>query len=260
MCHATRHLIPELKTLSLALMIFDKGGTLIDFHGMWSGWVTELARRLEDVTYSPVTDRLFHAMGFDPDSGQIAPDGRLATTPMGVLRTLAVDLLCEAGLSQQASEAVVADVWYAPDPVGQACPLADLPGLFECLRDNGLRIAVATVDDRAPTEATLTALGITSVVEALVCGDDGLPIKPAPDMVWAVCQATGVAPAQAVVVGDSVTDLEMGRAAGAGLVVGVLSGVSPREMLAPHADVLLESVAELVDNHHLVAHLLPDRP
>ncbi len=47
------------------------------------------------------------------------------------------------------------------------------------------------------------------------------------------------------------TDLEMGRAAGVGLVVGVLSGVSPREMLSPHADVLLESVAELVDNHYI---------
>ena len=241
----TQILMPELAALATELIIFDKGGTLIGFHGMWSEWVMELARRLEDVTGLPVAARLFRVMGFDPNSGQIAPDGRLATTPMAGLRTLTVNLLCEAGLSQQAPEAVVADVWYAPDPVGQARPLADLPGLFRGLRDNGLKIAVATVDDRAPTEATFAALGIASFVEALVCGDDGLPIKPAPDMVWAVCQATDVAPAQAVVVGDSVADLEMGRAAGVGLVVGVLSGVSPREMLSPHADVLLESVAEL---------------
>jgi phosphoglycolate phosphatase-like HAD superfamily hydrolase len=38
----------------------------------------------------------------------------------------------------------------------------------------------------------------------------------------------------------------MGRRAGAGLVVGVLSGVSPAELLAPHADALLYSVADLV--------------
>ena len=245
MSSVTQILMPELAALAPALIIFDKGGTLIDFHGMWSEWVTELACRLEGATGLPIRERLFRVMGFDPDSGRIAPDGRLVTTPMAGLRTLTVNLLCEAGLSQQASEVVVADVWYAPDPVGQAHPLADLPGLFKCWRDNGLRIAVATVDDRAPTEATFAALGIASFVEALVCGDDGLPIKPAPDMVWAVCQATDVAPAQAVVVGDSVADLEMGRAAGVGLVVGVLSGVSPREMLSPHADVLLESAAEL---------------
>jgi hypothetical protein len=37
----------------------------------------------------------------------------------------------------------------------------------------------------------------------------------------------------------------MGRAAGAGLVVAVLTGVAPEEALAPHADLLLESVADL---------------
>jgi phosphoglycolate phosphatase-like HAD superfamily hydrolase len=40
--------------------------------------------------------------------------------------------------------------------------------------------------------------------------------------------------------------LEMGRAAGVGLVVGVLSGVAPEALLAPQADVLVPSVAELV--------------
>jgi len=239
-------LSPELAALAPELIIFDKGGTLIDFHGMWSDWVTGLARRLEEVTAFSVTGRLFRAMGFDPISRQLDPDGRLVTAPMADLRALTVDLLCEAGLSRQSSKAAVTAIWYAPDPVREARPLADLGGLFECLRENGLRIAVATVDDRAPTEATFAALGIAPFVESLVCGDDGLPIKPAPDMVRAVCQIAGIPPVQAVVVGDRVADIQMGRAAGAGLVVGVLSGVSSREMLAPHADLVLESVAELM--------------
>jgi phosphoglycolate phosphatase-like HAD superfamily hydrolase len=87
---------------------------------------------------------------------------------------------------------------------------------------------------------------VKDLVDVLVCADDGLPPKPAPDMVWAVCQAMGVTPAQAVVVGDAVTDVKMARAAGVGLVVGVWSGVSPEEMLAQQVDILLPSVAELV--------------
>jgi len=75
-----------------------------------------------------------------------------------------------------------------------------------------------------------------------------VPVKPAPDMVFALCRATGVAPAQCVVVGDSAADLQMGRAAGAGLVVGVLSGVSSAEVLKPYADGVIASVAELIDN------------
>jgi len=246
MSHITQRLVPELEALPAALIIFDKGGTLIDFHGMWSDWVTELARRLESVTDFPVTDRLFHALGFDPISRQLDPHGRIVTAPMADLRALTVDLLREAGLSHQASEAVMAATWYAPDPVREARPLADLGWLFERLRENGLRITIATVDDRAPTEATLAALGIAPFVETLICADDGLPIKPAPDAVQAVCQITGVAPARAVVVGDRVADMQMGRAAGTGLVIGVLSGVSSREALAPHADLVLESVAELI--------------
>jgi phosphoglycolate phosphatase len=46
-------------------------------------------------------------------------------------------------------------------------------------------------------------------------------------------------------VGDSPADLEMGRRAGAGLVVGVLTGVGDEAALAPIADRLLASVADL---------------
>jgi phosphoglycolate phosphatase len=38
----------------------------------------------------------------------------------------------------------------------------------------------------------------------------------------------------------------MGRAAGVGVNIGVLSGVGPAELLAPLADALLASVAELL--------------
>jgi phosphoglycolate phosphatase len=132
--------------------------------------------------------------------------------------------------------------------VVEARPLTDLPALFNALRARGLKIAIATLDDRAPTEATLASLGVASLVDALACADDGLALKPAPDMVWAVCRITGVEPARAVVVGDAEMDLLMGRAAGVGLVVGVLSGLAPQDALAPHADVLLASVTEIMTN------------
>src|SRR5262249_8452541 len=114
------------------------------------------------------------------------------------------------------------------------------------LRSRGIRIAVATTDDRAPTLATLRALGIAPLVDALACGDDGRPIKPAPDAILALCRELGVPPERAAMVGDTVADLRMGRAAGVAMTVGVLSGVGSAELLAPLADVLLPSVAELM--------------
>jgi phosphoglycolate phosphatase len=51
--------------------------------------------------------------------------------------------------------------------------------------------------------------------------------------------------AEVCVVGDNLHDLEMGRAAGAGLVVGVLTGTSEHGDLAPLADRVLESIVAL---------------
>jgi phosphoglycolate phosphatase-like HAD superfamily hydrolase len=238
------------------LVIFDKDGTLIHFDAMWGGWVTELARRLEAETRflgrnrvsEPVTDRLFLEMGFDPVSGRVLAYGKLAATPNARLRDLTVEMLRGMGLAPEAAEAAVAAAWHIPDPVALARPVTDLRALFGALRERGLKVAIATTDDRAPTEATLAGLGVASLVEAMVCADDGVPVKPAPDMVLALCRATGVAPAQCVVVGDTAADLQMGRAARAGLVIGVLSGVSSADVLRPYADRVIASVAELIDN------------
>jgi phosphoglycolate phosphatase-like HAD superfamily hydrolase len=242
----TQHLIPELTVLAPSLIIFDKDGTLIDFHAMWAGWVTELARRLETTTGLTIANQLFKAMDFDPDTGRITPTGRLAVSPMADLRSLTSDVLRESGLSAGRLEAAMTTAWHTPDPVALVHPLADLPTLFRALRLNGLSIAVVTSDDHAPTEATLTALGVAAQVDAIVGADDGHPVKPAPDMLLAVCHTLNIPPARTVVVGDNVPELQMGQAAGAGLTVGVLSGVSSAEILAPYADILLPSIGGLI--------------
>jgi phosphoglycolate phosphatase len=140
----------------------------------------------------------------------------------------------------------VDEVWYLPDPVALAWPLADLQAIFGALRARGFRIGVATSDDHAPTEATLASLGVAALVDAICGADDGVPNKPAPDMVLRLCEQLDVPPERVVVVGDAVADLQMGRAAGAGLVVGVLSGLSSAALLAPYADALIASVADLI--------------
>ena len=227
------------------LVIFDKDGTLIDFDAMWSPWVANLAGRLESLTGRVLAAGLFDGLGFDASTGRAIAGGPLTATPMARLYELTAELLIAAGVDEGTARAAVGRAWEPPDPVALARPLADLRRLFGALTAGGRRIAVATTDDRDPTERTLAALGVANLVDALACADDGIPVKPAPEMVWAVCRALSVEPARAAIVGDSPADLAMGRAAGAGLVVGVLSGVGARADLEPYADVILGSVAEL---------------
>lgn len=227
------------------LVVFDKDGTLIEFDAMWAGWTVDLAASLERAVGIPISDALFDMLGFDEVSGRVLPGGGLAATPMARLRDRTRGILVAAGLSGRAADAALEEAWHAPDPVGLARPLVDLAGLFARLRGRGVRIAVATSDDRVPTERTLAALGLTGLVDAVVCADDGVAVKPAPDMVVRLCSQLGVEPGRTAVVGDSVADLEMGRRAGAGLVVGVLTGVGDAASLSPVADRLLDSVADL---------------
>lgn len=230
------------------LVVFDKDGTLIEFGTMWAGWARDLAERLRRATGLPIETRLFRMLGFDPAHGRVLPGGGLAATPMARLRERTALLLLESGLTAAAAETALVEAWHAPDPVGLAHPITDLEALFAGLRSAGRRIAVATSDDRGPTERTLAALGLNGWIDAVVCADDGIRVKPSPDMVLHLCRALGVPPGRTAVVGDSLADLTMGRRAGAGLVIGVLSGVDDADHLEPAADLIIPSVADLRPN------------
>jgi phosphoglycolate phosphatase len=66
-------------------------------------------------------------------------------------------------------------------------------------------------------------------------------------MVFAFCQRVGLARTDVAVVGDAVHDLAMGRAAGVGLTIGVLSGTSARQDLEGYADLIVDSVNALLN-------------
>jgi phosphoglycolate phosphatase-like HAD superfamily hydrolase len=228
------------------LVVFDKDGTLIDFNAMWAGWALDIGRRLDVATGRPVSGDVFAAIGFDPTSNRVQPGGPLAVSTMAGIAEVIAAVVRRWCPSVAAARRAVETAWFEPDPVALARPLADLPHLFGRLVASGRQIAVATTDDRAPTEATLRGLGIRQHVSALACGDDGVGLKPDPAMVLAVCQALRVEPARTAIVGDTPADLSMGRAAALGRVIGVLSGVGTRAALEPLADDLLPSVGELV--------------
>ncbi|MBI5353719.1 MAG: HAD family hydrolase [Chloroflexi bacterium] len=233
-------------------IIFDKDGTLIDFDAMWGGWVIYLAEQLHQTSGLNVRDALCLAMGFDDENKKVLAHGKLAATPMSQLYRLTVEVMQSLGLSAERAEQAVETGWCIPDPVILAKPFTDTRALFGKLHHEGIQIAIATTDDRAPTQAMIEAFDIEEYISTMVCADDGIKAKPAPDMVITICERMKVEPAKVMVVGDTTADLKMAHAAGAGLVVGVLSGVSSARDLTPYADILIESVDEL--QHYSLVH------
>jgi phosphoglycolate phosphatase len=231
------------------LVAFDKDGTLIDFDAMWGrlaeAWVENLTAGTGD---QALRDDLYRSLGYDAQNCKADPQGPLAIATTGQLETIVALTLYRNGLSwtaaaDQAGEAFRAGAGLSLASLIQAT--GDVGRLFAGLRAAGVRVAVVTTDHRAETIETLRILGVAHWVDHLVCGDDGIPVKPAPEMLSAACERLELSPARTAVVGDTLGDMLMAERAGAGLRVAVLTGAGEAESLSPHADALLASIDEI---------------
>jgi phosphonatase-like hydrolase len=128
-------------------------------------------------------------------------------------------------------------------------PLPGAPEALVALRAAGVRVALTTGFDRQVTEPLLAAVGwdVPGTLDAVVCADEVGAGRPAPDMIRAAMERLAVTdPARVLVAGDTVLDVRAGRAAGAGLVIGVLTGAQGTEELSAAAPTqVLGGVAEL---------------
>jgi len=122
--------------------------------------------------------------------------------------------------------------------------------LMARLADRGIAVALTTGFSPATRDAILGAVGWSTMV-ALSPADVGRG-RPFPDMIFGALDRLGLdRTASFCVAGDTASDMEAGRAAGAALVVGVLTGSDGTERLVgAGADVVLERlslVAEFFD-------------
>jgi len=232
------------------LVVFDKDGTLIDFELYWGQRTRRCGERLIERVGGDDALRtaLFSSLGFTT-TGQTADDGPLATATMPKIYTVATVVLYQHGIGWDDAEAHVRAAFAlcmgATPTAGLVRTLSDVPDLFRCLNRAGVKIAIVTSDDHTTAVETLALLGVSDLVSVVVGGDDGIPMKPAPDAFLHVCEQLSVSPARAVMVGDTVADLMMAGRAGAGVRLAVLSGVGSRDELAPHADLIAASIDDI---------------
>ena len=109
----------------------------------------------------------------------------------------------------------------------------------------GVLISAATGKSRRGLQRMLEMHELDHVFIGTQTADDA-PSKPHPQMVLNCLAATGVEPAQAVMVGDTGFDMEMARAAGC-RAIGVDWGYHPRHRLeTAGAEVILDDFSQLI--------------
>ena len=222
-------------------ILFDKDGTLIDFHQSWSQLYRDLGAELAagDVDRAGA---MLESGGMDLATGRVRAGSVLAA---GNTRDI-VDLWYPTLVGDERAAMVAAiDRRFFDNGVRYSVPVPGLLPTLATLADLGIPMAVATSDGTAAARAALDALGAGRFFTRVFGYDSVERPKPAPDMVHAFAAAVGVPPAEIAVVGDNVHDLHMARSAGAGAAVGVLTGTGMSEDLAPLADAVLGSICDL---------------
>lgn len=222
-------------------ILFDKDGTLIDFQATWHAIGDHMALKAAGGDRDEA-DRLMAVAGYDREAGRFRADSVFAAGTNAEL----VDLWYpDANDTQRSTMVHHFDAFTAVEAAAQSVPLAGSLEALARLHRSGFRLGVATNDSTAGAERTLLALGVAQMFEAAYGYDAVAAPKPAPETVYAFSDLTGLKPQEIAMVGDNRHDLEMARAAGAGLAVAVLSGTGTRESLTPLADVVLDSIADL---------------
>lgn len=122
-------------------------------------------------------------------------------------------------------------------------PFPGVPETMQCLGREGYGIGIITRNCRRGVEAVLGRHHLPHRV--LLTRNDVERVKPDPAHLLAALDALEVPADRALMVGDHITDVECGRAAGA-FTCGVLTDKTTREeLLAAGADLVVESAAAL---------------
>lgn len=224
----------------ISALLLDKDGTLIDYAKTWVPINREVATYASrgDVA---LRDEILRSGGHDPMTDIVAAGSLFAGAG---LEGIVTHMAAVAGPRAPADLYARTAKAFRDGGASGAVLIDGTREAMEALRDLGIVLGIATNDTADGLAASLGRYGVVELC-AFTCGcDSGHGVKPSPGMVHAFCKATGFPASAVAVVGDSIHDLEMASRAGAGRIA-VLSGTSGHDDLAPHADVVLDSVRDL---------------
>jgi phosphoglycolate phosphatase len=220
-------------TSMIGLVVLDLAGTLVRDDGAVEGAFVDALRSV----------RAIQADG--PDDALLA----MVRETMGRSKIVVFREWLDDEDSAQAANHAFELAYAGRVRAGECTALPGADETLEELRGSGIALAVTTGFSERTRDLLLEVLGWTDVVDIALSPSAVLRGRPAPDLVLAAALEAKVSDMQHVaVVGDTTNDLLSGYRAGAGILVGVLTGAHSREALegVPHTHVL-DSVADVPD-------------
>lgn len=221
-------------------VVFDKDGTLANVE-VFLKQLTQKRSRLIDAQIPGVGEPLLMAFGMD--DGRLNAAGLQAVGSRKENEIAAAAYIAETGRNWMESLEIAQTAFTEADAHFQR--KADHTPLFSGTREiiktlatAGIKVGILSADIPANVEDFARKHELLPDVQA--CGGvDSTLTKPNPLLLERLCERLGVAPQQTLVVGDGLTDIEMGRAAQALGCVQVTWGWSQPSSKFSIADVAI---------------------
>lgn len=220
-----RALAALAKGMTPRAALFDIDGTLVDSNYLH---VDAWSRAFEDVGQPVEAWRIHRSIGMD---GEKLLDALLPDADRAV-RNRASELHSEH---------------YLP----MAPRLRPFPGGPELLREltkRGLVVVLATSAPEDELKALRSTLQVEDAIDVVTSAEDVDTAKPAPDIVQVALERAATAPADAVMIGDTVWDVKAAERAGVSCIGLRSGGISSNELRTAGAVAVYSDVSELLDN------------
>lgn len=193
------------------LVIFDLDGTLLNTIADLAQSTNHALQSLGYPTHDTASYRFMVGNGINKLFERALPEG--AKSEENVLRVRAAFI-----------------PYYNKHNADLSTPYDGIPQLLDQLQRQGLQLAVASNKYQSATEQLIAHYFPTISFCAVLGQREGIPTKPDPTIVHQILEATGIAAADVLYVGDSGVDMQTARNAGV-TACGVTWGFRPRTEL-----------------------------
>jgi len=119
--------------------------------------------------------------------------------------------------------------------------------VLDSLNQRGASVGIVSLKPRRAGELELDIIGLRSRIDFAVWGDDVARPKPEPDGVLRALGELNADPRATLVIGDSPSDILMGRAAGTRTAAALWGGSTRERLIDAVPDLTLDSPTDLLE-------------
>jgi phosphoglycolate phosphatase len=188
-------------------------------------------------------------MGIDTGSGDYEPALTVVRETMGRSKIEVFRLIFGDENAANAANLAFEKAYGELIDSGAISPLPGAEKTILALREDGIRICLTTGFAPATRDKLIDQMGWGGLIDLALAPADVERGRPFPDMILAAASRLDVYDlADVAVVGDTPSDMASGQAAGARLVIGVLTGQSaPEELRASGATDVVPFVGDILE-------------